>query len=166
MVEARRGEVLSHAVCLDHDGQVVQVGRSPLGLRPCICLSGQAVVGVDRFEGGWRLWNWFVLRQGTLDTVISLDASCTRAFVHAEPSSARFWLVEELRDGVRVSQRDTSTLGEIATAAFLPGVHLHQDRAGLRPLDGHRDVGVMPYQDSLLLLVKDENEALALYQLH
>ncbi|HTK09751.1 MAG TPA: hypothetical protein VL485_21445 [Ktedonobacteraceae bacterium] len=160
------GEILSHAVCLDHNGQMVQTCISPLGLYPRICQSGQIVVGVDRFEGGWRLWNWFVLHKDMLDIIIPLDASCKRAFVHTETASASFWLVEELETGVRVSQRDAATLEEIEMAAFLPDVHLQQDQENLRPLDGYREVGAIPFQGSLLLLVKDENEALVLYRIY
>jgi hypothetical protein len=157
-------EVLSHGVCFDENGQVVQICASPLGLRPSLCCCKHMVIGVDLFEGHWRLWNWAVFQHREVSTRIALELGCQRACVYAEPASAHFWLIEELQDGVRVTHRDVYTLTEIASAAYLPGVGLLPDQEGTRALDGYHDVGVVPYQETLLLLARSADGELVLYQ--
>jgi hypothetical protein len=160
----KEDEVLSHGVCLDEQGQVVQVCTSPLGLRPSLCCCAQMVVGVDQLEGRWRLWNWSVFRQQKVQALVTLDASCQRAYVHAEPASGYFWLIEERQDGVCVSYRDASTLEEQAPATELPSVRLLPDQEEYRTLNGYRDMGILPYRDTLLLLAQSPEGELVLYQ--
>jgi hypothetical protein len=158
-------EALSHGVCLDEQGQVVQVCTSPLGLCPSLCCCAQLVVGVDRLEGRWRLWNWPVFRQQKLQTLLTLEASCQRAFVYAEPASGYFWLIEERQEGVSVSYRDASTLEEQVPATDLPGVHLFPGPGEDDTLDPSRYSGILPYRDTLLLLAESPEGELVLYQI-
>ncbi|MBA2286950.1 MAG: hypothetical protein H0W02_15870 [Ktedonobacteraceae bacterium] len=157
------GELLSHGVCLTHEGQVVQVCNAALGRTPSLCLCQQIVIGVDRLAGGWRLWNWLVLDEATLRVNLPLDATCQRAFVLSQPDTERFWLIEELATGVRVSQRDARTLDELAPAELIAETTLLAEEAD-RPLEPQRNVGLIPYQETLLLLLAGKQEELLLYQ--
>ena len=156
-------ELLSHGVCLTSEGEVVQVCRAALGRAPSLCLCQQTIVGVDRLAGGWRLWNWLVLDESTLRITLALDATCRRASVRAQPNAERFWLIEELPAGVRVSQRDAQTLAEVTPAELIPETQLLAEQAD-RPLEPQRNVGLLPYQDTLLLLLAGKQEELLLYQ--
>jgi hypothetical protein len=158
-------EIVSHAACLDENGDIIQVCSAPLGLRPGLCCCGNMIVGVDLFEGIWRLWNWDVLQQQQFNKSASLEATCKRAFVHAEPNADQFWLIEELPEGVRVTHRDALTLEEIAPEVYLPDMSLRPEPEE-HPLNGYHSVGLIPYEDSLLLLVNNIHSGeLVLYQI-
>ena len=122
------------------------------------------VVGVDRQEDGWRLWNWQVPQSTHLQKTLPLDPLCQRSYVHAEDESSWFWLVEELPSGVRVSRRDAASLADVADAVWLPQVKLLGTQAELRPLNGYHDKGIIPFNGELLLLVEDQQGELVLYQ--
>ena len=124
-------ERLSHAACLAADGSVVQVCTTPLGLRLGLCCCEDIVVGVDLLEGNWRLWNWAVLQQQQFHRSVSLDTTCQRAFVHAEPVSERFWLIEELPEGVRVTHRNALTLEEVTPEVYLQGMRLNASQTNI-----------------------------------
>lgn len=156
---------LSQGVCLDEDGQVVQMCSAPLGERPTLCCCERTIVGVDFFKGNWRIWNWSVLERQGLGKSLSLEATCQRAFVRAEPASERFWLIEELPEGVRITRRHALTLESIAAESFLPEVELRLDPED-HPLNGYQQAGLISYQDSLLLLANSvQTDELALYQI-
>ncbi|MDQ2716683.1 MAG: hypothetical protein M3Z08_17395 [Chloroflexota bacterium] len=156
-------ELLSHGVCLTHEGQVVQVCNADLGRSSSLCLCQQIVIGVDRLASGWRLWNWLVLDEAMLRVNLPLDATCRRAFVRSQPDAVRFWLIEELPTGVRVSQRDAHTLDELAPAELIVETTLLAEEVD-RPLEPQRNVGLIPYQETLLLLLAGKQEELLLYQ--
>jgi hypothetical protein len=159
-------EIFSHAACLDENGNVVQICNAPVGLRPDLCCCGKMVVGVDLFGGNWRLWNWDVFQSQQFHRSIVLETSCQRAFIHAEFASERFWLVEELPERVRVTRRDALTLEKIASEVYLPGMCLGAEPQE-HPLNGYHSVGLVPYEDSLLLLVNTiDSGELHLYQVH
>jgi hypothetical protein len=163
------GSILSRGVCLTHEGQIVQESQGPFGLRPSLCRCQDLVVGVDRPEDGWRIWNWAATQEAEPHTVLRLGAACQRAYVCAEADVDWCWLVEELPEEVRVSKRDASTLAEIAPAGQLVGYHLLPNRDFEFfypvPLEGHRNLGLIPYQGTLLLIVLDKQDNMELYQL-
>jgi hypothetical protein len=156
-------QLLSHGVCLTHSGQVVQVCRAPLGRSPCLCRCQQTVIGVDRLETGWRLWNWAVLDEPVLHLTSVLDAACQRAFVRAQSGADRFWLIEEWSAGVRISLRDAQTLAELAPAQMIVDTHLVGEQTD-RPLEPERTMGLLPYRETLLALVLNGQGGLELYQ--
>ncbi|MGH2481524.1 MAG: hypothetical protein ACRDHW_17865, partial [Ktedonobacteraceae bacterium] len=165
VVMGKQDEILSHTVCLDENGQVVQVCSAPLGERPNLCCCEHTIVGTDFFEGHWRIWNWLVLEHQDLGQSLPLEATCKRAFVRAEPASERFWLIEELPEGVRVTHRKALTLEKIAAEDLLQGVELIPEPID-HPLNEHQNTGLIPYQDSLLLLANNiHTDELALYQI-
>lgn len=166
MLDEATNQVLAHGVCLDQHGRVIQKCETALGRYPHLCCCLQSIVGVDQMAQRWRLWNWPVLQQTTLQTIIELDEGCQRAFVYAEPGdvSGRFWLIEERDNGVSISHRDAHTLAELTPALFLPQTALLPGDEEERPLNGYHNHGIIPYQGSLLLLLKDEHGELTLYQ--
>ncbi len=156
-------QLFSHGVCLTQNGQVVQVCSAPLGRYPSLCACQQTVIGVDRLESGWRLWNWAVLDEPGLHATLALDATCQRACVRAQTGADRFWLIEESPAGVRVSLRDAQTLAELTPAQMIEGAHLASDLVD-RPLEPHRTPGLIPYRETLLVLVLNEQGGMELYQ--
>ena len=158
-----KGEVLGEVICLDQKGEVIQKCSSPIGLKPRLAHCNDTIIGVDRLDGTWRLWNWFTFEHPSFDKILTLDENCQRVFVQAEPDSERVWLIEELAEGVRVSYRDAETLTEISSE-LVENVQLLEDQSDFRPLDGYRDRGIIPYKDTLLLLVINENEETIMYQ--
>ncbi|HLG74957.1 MAG TPA: hypothetical protein VKX46_01010, partial [Ktedonobacteraceae bacterium] len=137
-------ELFSQGVCLTHEGQVVQICDAALGRAPSLCLCQQVVIGVDRLTSGWRLWRWSVLDNSSLRNSLTLDPTCQRASVHAQADTNRFWLVEELPNGVRVSLRDAHTLAEVESPIFIRDVKLVEGSVDV-PLEPHRSRGILPY---------------------
>ncbi len=164
------GPIQSCGVCLTHDGQVVQKAVGSFGLRPSLYRCGELIIGVDEPAEGWRLWNWAAAQENHLRTTLTLDPSCRHAFVCAEAESTTFWLIEETPEGVRISKRDAVTLLEVTEVELLSGARLLVESPDLlyplreRPLNPQRNPGLIPYQETLLVLVMSERDEMELYQ--
>ena len=164
------GPVQSRGVCLDIYGQVIQEVRDPFGFRPSLCRCGDLIVGVDQIDENWRLWNWVATQEEHLRSVLSLDPTCRSVYVRAEAEAQMFWLIEEVEQGVRVSKRDAMTLGENSNGQMLVGSRLLRESdiyfsGRERPLNPQRNPGLIPYKESLLILVMTAQDEMELYQI-
>jgi hypothetical protein len=164
------GPIQSCGVCLDHHGHLLQEHAGLLGLRPSLCRCGDLVIGTDRVVESWRLWNWAAAQEANPYTVLSLDPLCQRSYVSAQEGADWFWLIEELPKAVRVSKWEASSLTQMAAIGELAGYHLLPNRdyalypPNARPLEEHRNLGLIPYQNTLLLLVLNTQGEMELYQ--
>jgi hypothetical protein len=163
----RGGELL----CLSQNGQAVQECKEEIIEQVELCLVGDAVVGVDRIQRRWRLWQWEPLAgKEQFTTVRLLDESVVHAHVvtnheNSDPKGTHFWLVEERPNGLTVSRCDGQTLGETEEPAMLKHYSLPYS---LERSVGHWDwpvkKGIIGYQDALLLIAADEQNRMVLYR--
>src|SRR6266487_2404138 len=142
---------------LDRTGEVLQTCANPLGLCVHLCCVGNMVVGVDLRAGHWRLWNWAPESETIWRVVVALDPQVKRAHVVAAAGQkpgeqATFWLIEELCDEVRISQRDAFTLKEVVTPVTLAHVRMLDPQKARGSLDWPTEVDALVYQEHLLLL--------------
>src|SRR5258708_1119840 len=122
------------------DGDELWRCSETIGPRVQKCRVESTVVGVDLLNGQWRLWNWAPQQAASFQSVVWLDASLASAHVLAEEGGTGqvFWLIEPMREGVRISHRDAHTLAEVVPGEI--------------------------YQGKLLLLGMHDSNQLVLYQ--
>lgn len=163
----RGGELL----CLSQDGQVVQECKEEVVEQVELCLVGDAVIGVDRIQRRWRLWQWEPLAgKEQFTTVRLLDEEVVHAHVvtnyeNSDPQGTHFWLVEERPKGLTISRRDGQSLEETEEPMMLKHYSLPYS---LERSIGHWDwpvkKGIIGYQDALLLIAADEQNRMVLYR--
>jgi hypothetical protein len=137
-----------------------------IGLCVQMCRVQSTMVGVDVFNGQWRVWNWVPQQAASFQSVIWLDETVSGVHVVAgeETAQQRFWLIEDRGEGVRISRRDAQTLAEVVPGETLPGVHLLEPQNGPGSLDWHSERDIAVYQETLLVLGINEKSQIALYQ--
>jgi hypothetical protein len=153
-------------IWLNAAGDELQRCSEPIGLCVQMCRIQSTIVGVDLLNGQWRLWNWAPQQAASFQSVVWLDASLASAHVLAEEGGTGqvFWLIEAMREGVRISQRDARTLTEVVPGETLFGVQFLDPQNGPGALDWHTEMDVAIYQGKLLLLGMHESNQLVLYQ--
>jgi len=158
-------------ICLSQNGQVVQECKEEIVEQVELCLVGNTVIGVDRIQRRWRLWQWEPLAgKEQFTTVQWLDESVVHAHVvtnheNSDPQGTQFWLVEERPKGLAVSRRDGQTLKEIEEPITLTGWSLPY--ALDRPVgewDWPIKKGLIGHEDALLLIAADEENRMVLYR--
>lgn len=166
MQDEEHKRILSECVCLKQNtGEILQICSSPFGLTPSLCRCGEMMVGVDLFEGQWRLWNWPALQQSAIFQNKLLSPTCASAYVYAMPENdGQFWLIEDRDEGIAVSQYNAKTLDQLSSAVLLPELHLLYTQHEERPLNGYRSPGLIAYRDSFFLLLRGVNDEMILYQ--
>lgn len=153
-------------IWLNAAGDELQRCSETIGLRVQMCRVQSTIVGVDLLNGQWRLWNWAPQQAASFQSVAWLDASLASAHVLAEEGGTGqvFWLIEAMREGVRISQRDARTLAEVVPGETLFGVQFLDPQNGPGALDWHTEMDVAIYQGKLLLLGMHDSSQLVLYQ--
>jgi hypothetical protein len=159
-------QLLSQGVFLEQaTGKLLQSCQAPFGLYPSLCCCGETLVGVDLFNGEWRVWQWPVLQQADLARQKTLATSCTSAYVYRMPANEEeFWLLEDRTEGTVISRYDARTLHETAPALLLPAVHMLYTQQEERPLNGYRSPGLVAYGDCFLLLLRAADDEMLFYQ--
>jgi hypothetical protein len=158
---------IDRLVCLDHQGQEVQACTTSIGLRLQMCHVQSLMVGIDIIDGRWRLWNWAPLSGASFQSMMLLDEGIIRAHVLADPDHQQenyFWLIEESREEIKISQCDAHTLTS-RNAVELPEVHLLESQKLYGSMDWHTSVEALFFQGTLLLLGLDQTNQLMLYQI-
>ena len=158
-------------ICLSQDGEVVQECKEEIVEQVELCLIGDTVIGVDKFQRRWRLWRWEPLAgKEQFSTVLWLDEEVVHAHVitnheNSDPEGKEFWLVEERPKGLRVRRCDGQTLEDVEELLTLTGWSLPY--ALERPVgewDWPIKKGLIGYNDALLLIAADEENRLVLYR--
>lgn len=157
-------------LCIDAMGNTIQTCGNTLGLCIQMVLVGEVVVGVDLRMGRWRIWNWAPQSEAVWHVVITLDPDVMRAHVVTAAEQRRSeqstcWLIEELPNRVRISQRNAFTLEEVTAPAMLTQVRLLDPQKGSGALDWCTEIDATVYQEKLLLLGVDAADHLVLYQI-
>lgn len=148
-------------------GEEQQRCAERIGLCIQLCRVQSTIVGVDVFNGRWRVWNWVPPQAASFQSVIWLDEAVSEVHVVVGEGMAQqwFWLIEDRSEGVRISRRDAQTLAEVVQGENLPGVHLLEPQNGPGSLDWHSERDIAVYQETLLLLGINERGELLLYQI-
>jgi len=163
----RGGELL----CLSQDGQVVQECKEEIVEQVELCLVGNTVIGVDRIQRRWRLWQWEPLAgKEQFTTVQWLDEGVVHAHVvtnheNSNPQGTQFWLVEEHPKGLVVSRREGQTLEETEEPITLTGWSLpYALERSVGEWDWPVKKGLIGHEDALLLIAADEQNRMVLYR--
>jgi len=151
---------------LDDTGQEIWRCSDALGLRVQLCQVGAAVVGVDLFEGRWRLWTWHPQQHLALQHSVPLDQGLLRAHVLSEENgeNQQFWLLEEFADGIKVSHYATAFFQEAPSTTWLSNRHLLEPQNGCGSLIWYEERDAWVDGDTLFFLCLDEKQQLSLYQ--
>jgi len=158
-------------ICLSQDGQVVQECKEEIVEQVELCLVGNIVIGVDRIQRRWRLWQWEPLAgKEQFTTVQWLDESVVHAHVvtnheNSDPQGTQFWLVEERPKGLIVSRRSGLSLEETETPVTLTGWSLpYALERSVGEWDWPVKKGLIGHEDALLLIAADEENRMVLYR--
>ena len=114
-------ERVSMLIWLDINGHELWRCSENVGLRLQLCQVDNLVVGVDFLDKRWRLWMWNQQQGTALQNVVYLDREIFRAHLLGDKGtrSKNFWLLEESKEGIKVSQR-TPFLQEALSVVWLP----------------------------------------------
>ncbi len=154
---------------LGASGALLQECQNPPGLCIQLCCVETMVIGVDLRAGSWRLWNWEPIREQRWRVMLTLEPQVKRVHVVAEAqqklaNSRAFWLIEELQDGIRISQRDVFTLEEVAVSVTIENVRLPEQQRKRGSLDWYTEINASVYQGKLFFLGLSGADYLVLYQ--
>jgi hypothetical protein len=151
---------------LDDTGQELWRCSDALGLRLQFCQIGVVVVGVDLYEGRWRLWTWHPHQHLALQHIVPLDQGLLRAHVLREENgeSQQFWLLEEFENGIKVSHYATAFFQEVPSTTWLSNRHLLKPQIGVGLLNWHEERDAWVDGNTLFFLCLDEKQQLSLYQ--
>jgi hypothetical protein len=151
---------------LDDTGQELWRCSDALGLRLQFCQIGVVVVGVDLYEGRWRLWTWHPHQHLALQHIVPLDQGLLRAHVLREENgeSQQFWLLEEFENGIKISHYATAFFQEAPSTTWLSNRHLLEPQNGCGSLNWHEEIDAWVDGNTLFFLCLDEKQQLSLYQ--
>lgn len=159
---------LSHLLWVSTGGELLQSCLEQVYPRLHLTVSDAVVMGVDVKEGQWRLWNWFPQHETGFHALKFLEGDIQRAYVVARQGKtgreASFWLIEQCQDFVRLSERNTATLDEISQPIMLKETNLFSQEEYGGVVTWSLPVGILPYQDTLLLLAVNAQQQVVLYQ--
>lgn len=158
-------EQVDRLLCIDAEGNLAQTYQGSIGLYMGLCASRNRIVGVDLVGKQWRLWTWRPLEQPLFDQMVFLDQELQRACVLAENEPGQddaCWLIEEYADRVTISKRSAMTLEQVTSPVVLSNMHLLLPQSGYGHLDWHTEVDALIHDDTMLLLVVDNDDQLVL----
>jgi|SRR5579883_810779 hypothetical protein len=162
------GEELSHLLWVSNEGELLRHCHERLYPRLHLTVSETAVVGVDVKEGQWRLWNWFPQHETGFHALKFLEGDIQRAYVVARRGKTgyepTFWLIEQCQDFVRLSEHNTTTLAEVSPPLLLKETNLFSQEEYGGVLTWSLPVGLLPYEDTLLMLAVNAQRQVELYQ--
>lgn len=167
--ELEAGGELSDLLWVSTGGELLQSCRDQVYPWLHLTVSDMAVVGVDMKEGQWRLWNWFPQNETRFHVLKFLEGDIQRVYVVARQGKtgreASFWLVEQRQDFVRLCEHNTATLAEVSQPLLLKETNLFSQQEYGGVLTWNSPVGLLPYKDTLLLLVVNAQQQVELYQI-
>lgn len=160
---------LSHLLWVSNEGKLLQSCREQVYPRLHLTVSDAVVLGVDVKEGQWRLWNWFPQHETSFHALKFLEGDIQRAYVVAKQGKtgreASFWLIEQCQDFVRLSERNTATFAEVSPPIMLKETNLFSQEEYGGVLTWSLPVGLLPYEDTLLMLAVNAQRRVELYQI-
>lgn len=167
--EQEKAGELSHLLWVSTGGELLQICREQVYPQLHLTVSETAIVGVDVKEGQWRLWNWVPQHETRFHALKSLEGDIQRAYVVARSGKtgreASFWLIEQCQDFIRLSERNTATLAEVSPPIMLKETTLFSQEEYGGVLTWSLPVGLLPYEDTLLLLAVNAQQQVELYQI-
>ncbi len=167
--EQEKAGELSHLLWVSTGGELLQICREQVYPQLHLTVSDAVVVGVDVKEGQWRLWNWFLQQETSFGVLKPLEGDIQRAYVVARSGKtgreASFWLIEQCQDFIRLSKRNTATLAEVSPPIMLKETNLFSQEEYGGVLTWSLPVGLLPYEDTLLMLAVNARRQVELYQI-